>query len=69
MIMRVLITEDVAVMTLDLSAMVEDLGHDVIGPAHSLEQGLALARGYPRPDYAVLDINLKDDVSLTIADV
>ena len=69
MVMRVLIAEDEAVVALDLSVMVEDLGHDVIGPAYSLDQGLALARASPKPDFAVLDVNLKDDVSLPIADI
>ena len=49
--------------------MVSGLGHQVIGPAHTLEAGLALA-AEADIDFAILDINLGSGaVSFPIADL
>ena len=50
-----------------ITDMLEDLGHEVVGPAHDLNEGLALAEsgGF---DCAILDISLNGRSSMPIAD-
>lgn len=62
-----MIVEDEALVALDLAQQVEDLGHEVIGPAHSIQQALPLADD-PTLDFALLDINLRGDHSTPIAE-
>ena len=66
--MRVLIVEDEVLVALDLASMIEELGHEVVGPAHNLEEGLALASDNAL-DFALLDVNLGAVDSSPIAKV
>jgi DNA-binding response OmpR family regulator len=63
---RILIAEDNALLALDLGHALETAGFEVIGPALSVEQALALIE-CPGCDAAVLDINLRGTTSEQIA--
>ena len=63
---RILLVEDEVLIALSTMDMIEDLGATVVGPAHDLESGLALARTEAL-DGAVLDVNLNDVRSDPIA--
>jgi two-component system, response regulator PdtaR len=56
--MVVLIVEDEAIIAYCSAAMLEDVGHVVLGPAHTAGQGLELARKR-RPDVALIDVDLE----------
>jgi CheY-like chemotaxis protein len=64
---RVLVVDDEVLVAMLITDMLEDLGHQVIGPAHDLDDGLALAKagGF---DCAILDISLNGKSSMPIAD-
>jgi DNA-binding response OmpR family regulator len=55
--LRILAVEDEAMIALELEDMLEDLGHEVIGPAAYVDDALALLRD-AAPDAAVVDANL-----------
>jgi len=55
--MKVLVVEDEPLIAMSLSAEIEDMGYEVLGPAHSIESALDLI-GSSRPDVALLDIDL-----------
>ena len=59
---RILIVEDEALIAMLLEEMIEDLGHDVVGPARNIETGLKLA-SEERLDCAILDMNLGNGTS------
>src|SRR3954463_12156615 len=59
---RVLVVEDEYLIAADLVSSLQDLGVDVVGPAGSVAEALALvARDGDRLDGAVLDITLRDE--------
>jgi DNA-binding response OmpR family regulator len=65
MIMRVLILEDDPFIALDLRAIVEGDGHEVVGAFDSIAEATEhLADGF---DYALLDIDVTDGKSFTLA--
>ncbi len=65
---RVLLVEDEIIVALDMTATLEDLGCEVIGPAASLPAAQALARQEAgRIDAALLDVNLKGATTLGLA--
>lgn len=53
----ILVVEDEALIALELTLLLEDNGHRVLGPAATVEAALALL-GDARPDAAILDVNL-----------
>lgn len=55
--MRVLIIEDEFLIAQLLESVVQDDGHETIGPVSTVEQALAYA---PRADIALVDLNLSD---------
>jgi len=62
---RILILEDDVLTGLQMQALLEESGHDVVGPCGTLAKAWgALA---PRPDYAFLDIDLPDGKSFGVA--
>ncbi len=63
---RILIAEDIALLALNLGQALETAGFEVIGPALSVAQALALIES-PGCDAAVLDINLRGATSEQIA--
>lgn len=54
----ILIVEDEAIIAADLVQRLERLGYDIVGPAASAEEAMALARA-GTPDLALLDIRLQ----------
>lgn len=64
---RVLIVEDEPLVALYLQSALERAGHQVIGPAYSLSDGLELAAEQVI-DAALLDVRLGRDLSAPIAD-
>jgi DNA-binding response OmpR family regulator len=55
--MKILVVDDEALIALAAKDILEEAGHDVIGPAGSVRQALAAVER-ERPDLALLDINL-----------
>ncbi len=58
--MRVLIVEDEVLIAWMLADCLEDAGHEVVGPAGTVAEALALCEAAAPPVLAVLDINLRD---------
>jgi CheY-like chemotaxis protein len=65
---RAFIVEDEAIVLLELSLALEDLGYVIAGTASNLETGVALAHKLPI-DVGLLDINLGGSDSWPIASV
>ena len=59
---RVMIIEDEAIIALDLTWIVRELGHDVVGVARTRAEALALAEK-TTPDLVLADIQLADNSS------
>lgn len=59
---RVMIIEDEAIIAMDLSAIVEGMGHSVTGVARTRREAVALAAS-ERPDLILADIQLADSSS------
>ena len=57
--MRVLIVEDEVLIAWMLADSLEGAGHEVVGPAATMAEALALCEAAP-PELAVLDVNLRD---------
>lgn len=58
--MRILVVEDEALIALMLADSLERGGHEVMGPAASMTEALALCDEAGPPELALLDINLWD---------
>jgi len=56
--MRLLLVEDEAMVAMMLEDMLGDLGCEVVGPADSMPQALALANGDNAIAGAILDVNV-----------
>lgn len=56
---RILVVDDEVLIAWNLALELEELGAEVIGPFHTLDDALAGAAG-AAPDMAILDINLHD---------
>jgi CheY-like chemotaxis protein len=61
---RVLVVEDEMLVAMLVEDMVRDLGHEVVGPAMTLDAALLLAEG-AAVDCAILDMNLGDGTPST----
>src|SRR5476649_681784 len=57
MAMRILIAEDETIIRLDLRALLEGAGHEVVAEARDGEEAVSLAREHA-PDLAVLDVRM-----------
>ena len=67
---RFLVVEDDYLIAADLAAFLEAQGIEVVGPAASVNEALALLESdSDRLDGAVLDVNLQDDRVYPVADV
>jgi len=60
--LRILIVEDEALLAMDIEAMIEDSGHEVVGEAASLTEVRDLS-GLMGPDVAFVDIQLAEGSS------
>jgi CheY-like chemotaxis protein len=63
----VLVVEDQYVIAEAMRRAVEQLGGRVLGPTSTVEGALALAEG-ARPDFALLDVDLRGDRIYPVAD-
>jgi len=63
----VLIVEDEVLIAMDLKAILEDNGHEVIGPTASVEAALQKLKT-ERPDVAHLDLNLRGELVTPVAE-
>lgn len=59
---RILVIEDEAIIAMDISAIVEGMGHGVTGVARTRSEAVALAAS-ERPDLILADIQLADNSS------
>ncbi|WP_326523165.1 response regulator [Sphingomonas sp.] len=66
--LTILVVEDEPIVAMCLEDMLADLGCTVVGPAATVAEGLAEARGAVL-DAAILDINLGEATSYPIASV
>lgn len=65
----ILVVEDDYFVADDLCRELEDQGVNVLGPVPSVADALALLAREERPDIAVLDVKLGDEVVYPLADV
>lgn len=63
----VLILEDDWLVALDIAGLVQDAGHEVVGPASTVAAALDLV-DQSHVDVALLDINLQEERSYTVAE-
>ena len=54
---KILIVEDDALIAMELGERLTEMGYEVLGPAHTLEEAESLVSG-ARPDAALLDANV-----------
>ncbi|WP_145106788.1 response regulator [Cereibacter sediminicola] len=62
----VLIVEDEFLIAFDMQMMLEEAGHSVIGPVATVAEALRLLDGH-RPDAATLDLNLRGQLVVPVA--
>lgn len=65
--LRVLVIEDEALIALDIEATLTQAGCTVVGPLNRVDEALQ-AIGREGVDVAILDIHLKGETSLSLAD-
>lgn len=65
---RILVVEDEALIAMDLQALLEEAGYQVLGPANSSEAALAII-DKDAPDVALLDVNLGSSDAFGVATV
>ena len=63
----VLVVEDEFLIAMDLETILEQHGHMIVGPACSVDAALRLLEG-ERPDVAVLDVNLRGQPVIPMAE-
>lgn len=63
---KVLVVEDEAITALMIEGALLDEGANVIGPAYTVQQALALLRQHT-PDVATLDMNLNGELATKVA--
>ena len=66
--LRILVVEDEPIVAMCLEDILEALGHQTIGPAIRLAEGLALAKS-EAIDAALLDLNLGGERSTPVAEM
>ncbi len=65
--MRILIVEDEALVAMEIAAILEAAGHEIIGCADNLDEAIAIG-SEQRPDLALVDIQLaQGDSGLDVA--
>jgi two-component sensor histidine kinase/CheY-like chemotaxis protein len=63
---RILLAEDATIVAMELFAILENAGAQVLGPAATVERAMALANG-EKIDCAVLDVNLNGKMAFPVA--
>ena len=65
---KVLVVEDEFLIVDSLVELLESSGVEVVGPAASVEKALKLIAATPRIDGAMVDLNLRGEMSFPVAD-
>ena len=65
----VLIVEDEFLIAMDLEAMLREHGWRVLGPAATVAEALSLLEDGKTPDVALLDVNLRGETVVPVAEV
>jgi len=65
---RILVVEDEALIAMDLQALLEEAGYNVLGPANSSAAALAII-DTEEPDVALLDVNLGRSDAFGVASI
>ena len=65
--LRVMVVEDEFIIADEIAAILEDFGHEVVGPYGSIEAAAARLSGGETPDCAILDANLRGKSSVSLA--
>ena len=66
---KILVVEDDYLIASTMTEALTDEGVEVIGPAGSVETAIALVRGAPEIDGALLDVNLRGEMAFAVADL
>lgn len=66
--LRVMVVEDEFIIADEIAAILEDYGHEVVGPFGSVEQAAARLSAGETPDCAILDANLRGKSSVPLAE-
>lgn len=65
---RILVVEDEFLLAMDIESAIREAGGEVVGPVVSLEEAVATAER-EELDAAVLDLNLRGEMSYPVAEV
>ena len=65
--LNILVVEDEFLIATEIATILEDAGHAVVGPAGSVAAALAALAEPGKPDFAVIDANLRGESSSPIA--
>ena len=65
----VLVVEDEFLIAMDLEAMLTEHGWRVLGPAATVSMALSLLEDGEMPDVALLDVNLRGETVVPVAEV
>jgi DNA-binding LytR/AlgR family response regulator len=65
--LKILVVEDNYLIAEHVSAILDRQGCEVLGPVPRVEAGLALVERGPRPDCALLDVNLNGELCFPLA--
>ena len=65
----VLVVEDEFLIAMDLEAMLKEHGWHLLGPAATVAEALALLEVGKMPDVALLDVNLRGETVVPVAEV
>lgn len=66
---RILLVEDEALVAMLLETILEDMGCVPVGPAATVEEGLAMAADAAPLDAALLDVNVAGQLVFPVAEV
>jgi DNA-binding response OmpR family regulator len=66
--LRIMVVEDEFIIADEIAAIVEESGHEVMGPFGSIEEAAAMLSADDKPDFAILDANLRGRSSVPVAD-
>jgi DNA-binding response OmpR family regulator len=66
--LRVMVVEDEFIIADEIAAIVEESGHEVLGPFGSIEEATGALSGGVSPDIAILDANLRGRSSSPVAE-
>jgi two-component SAPR family response regulator len=65
----VLVVEDEFLIAMDLEAMLKEHGWHLLGPAATVAEALSLLEDGKTPDVALLDVNLRGETVVPVAEV